>query len=169
VCSLADRDPRDLREPLQRAWRQLAGEGTSLAIGASTALGAGAVGVAYHDARAAVERLPREGGVLSLPDVRVSDFLTLRPDDTALRVIDPSIREFIEQEKTLTNTVLEDAAADMNARVAAERLFIHVNTAYQRLERIAERTGLDMRRFADVQELLVAIKLVRATSGTRPV
>jgi sugar diacid utilization regulator len=50
----------------------------------------------------------------------------------------------------------------MNARVAAERLFIHVNTAYQRLDRIAERTGLDMRRFADVQELLAAVRLLAA-------
>jgi transposase len=32
---------------------------------------------------------------------------------------------------------------------AAERLHLHVNTAYYRLERIAERTGCDLRRLAE--------------------
>ncbi len=167
VCALSDRDPRGLTGPLQEAWRQLAREGTMLAIGASTAHpGASTIGVAYRDARAAIERLPREGGVLSLSDVRVSEFVSMRPDETALRVIDPNIRQFLEEdaarEGTLTSTLLEYANADMNARVAAKRLYIHVNTAYQRLDRIAERTGLDMRRFADVQELLVAVRLLSA-------
>ncbi len=32
----------------------------------------------------------------------------------------------------------------MNAKVAAERLLIHVNTAHHRLGRIAEKTGYDL-------------------------
>jgi PucR C-terminal helix-turn-helix domain/GGDEF-like domain len=167
VCALSERDPGDLDGPLECARTQLLREGTPLAIGASTASGdPGSIGIAYRDALAAIERLPPEGGVLSLASVRVSDFLTMRPDETALRLAGPRVRRFLEEDATrngtLTNTLLEYADADMNARVAAERLSIHVNTAYQRLDRIAERTGLDMRRFADVQELLAATRLVAA-------
>lgn len=166
IWALAERD-RELTEPLERARQQLLREGTSLAIGASIApSGAGAIGIAYRDALAAIERLPPEGGVLSLSSVRLSDFLTMRPDETALRLVDPRIRQFLDDDAarngTLTNTLLQYADADMNARVAADRLFIHVNTAYQRLDRIAERTGLDMRRFADVQELLASARLLAA-------
>lgn len=174
VCALVDRDPTDLDGPLRRASVQLSTEGTSLALGASTAhAGASEIGVAYREARAAIECLPPTGGVLCLSNLRVSDFLTMRPDPTALRLVDSRIRKFLEEDAagdhTLTKTVLEYAAADMNARIAAERLFIHVNTAYQRLDRIAAKTGLDMRRFADVQELLVAAKLLGGTAGGQDV
>jgi DNA-binding PucR family transcriptional regulator len=50
----------------------------------------------------------------------------------------------------------------MNAKTAAERLHLHVNTIYYRLERIAERTGCDLRRLADVMELLIAVRLLGA-------
>jgi hypothetical protein len=46
-------------------------------------------------------------------------------------------------------------------RLAAQRLFIHVNTAHHRLTRIEERTGCDLRDLAGVQELLIAIRLAR--------
>jgi sugar diacid utilization regulator len=48
----------------------------------------------------------------------------------------------------------------MNAKAAAERLLIHVNTAHHRLGRIAEKTGYDLRRLADVIDLLIAVRLV---------
>jgi sugar diacid utilization regulator len=57
---------------------------------------------------------------------------------------------------------VEFAASDLNAKTAAEGLHLHVNTAYYRLERIAERTGCDLRRLADVMELLIAIRLLGA-------
>jgi len=48
--------------------------------------------------------------------------------------------------------------------VGAERLYVHVNTAHHRLARIEEKTGCDLRRLSDVQELLVAIKLATGRS-----
>ena len=53
----------------------------------------------------------------------------------------------------------------LNAEIAAQRLHVHVNTAYYRLERISERTGCDLRSFADLEELLIAIRLL---GGRRP-
>jgi hypothetical protein len=55
--------------------------------------------------------------------------------------------------------LLEYVAADLNAKATAARLFIHPNTARYRLNRIAERTGCDLRRIADVLDVLVAIRL----------
>jgi PucR C-terminal helix-turn-helix domain len=43
-------------------------------------------------------------------------------------------------------------------------LYIHVNTAHHRLARIEEKTGCDLRDLADVQELLIAIRLTGARS-----
>jgi DNA-binding PucR family transcriptional regulator len=48
--------------------------------------------------------------------------------------------------------------------VAAERLFLHVNTARYRLRKIEERTGSDLHSLADVLELTVALSL----EGYRP-
>jgi DNA-binding PucR family transcriptional regulator len=64
----------------------------------------------------------------------------------------------------LIATLMEYAGCDLNAKAAARRLHPHVNTAYYRLDRIAERTGCDLRSFADVQELLIAVRLF----GPRP-
>jgi len=66
----------------------------------------------------------------------------------------------------LIATLLEYAASDLNAKVAASRLHMHVNTAYYRLERIAERTGCDLRRLGDVVELVIAIRLLGAEPAT---
>jgi sugar diacid utilization regulator len=73
------------------------------------------------------------------------------------------VRRFVVEDATaggaLIATLAAYAEADLNAKVAAERLHLHVNTAYYRLERIADRTGYDLRRLADVVELLIAIRL----------
>lgn len=53
------------------------------------------------------------------------------------------------------------AAANLNAKVTAQRLYIHVNTAHHRLARIEEKTGCDLRDLGDVQELLIAIRRAR--------
>lgn len=58
-------------------------------------------------------------------------------------------------------------AANLNAKIVAQRLYIHVNTAHHRLARIEEKTGCDLRDLGDVQELLIAIKL--ATGRIVPV
>ena len=72
----------------------------------------------------------------------------------------------------LIATLSEYVACDLNARRAAERLHIHVNTAHYRLGKIAERTGCDLHRFSDLAEILIAARFVpttvvaRAASGT---
>jgi sugar diacid utilization regulator len=164
VRALDGHDPRKLTEPIAQARAQLAAAGAGLAIGISTAFETTAgLPDAYREACAAIESLGTAGGVLALPDLSAFDYLTLRGDATACRLVAPPVWRFVEEDAAgggvLTSTLLAYAAANLNAKVAAQRLYIHVNTAHHRLARIEEKTGCDLRDLADVQELLIAIKL----------
>ena len=96
------------------------------------------------------------------------EYLTLRADATAGRLIAPAIHEFVMQDARdgapLITTLRAYVACDLNARRAAERLHIHVNTAHYRLGRIAERTGCDLRRISDLVEILIAARLADANA-----
>jgi sugar diacid utilization regulator len=160
----AGQDPRGLNEPIARAQKELADTGLELAVGVSTAFETIAgLPAAYCEACAAIEALG-PGGLLALTDLSAFDYLTLRGDATALRLLAPAVRRFVEEDAAgggaLIGTLRAYAAANLNAKVAAERLYVHVNTAHHRLSRIEEKTGCDLRDLADVQELLIAIKLL---------
>lgn len=60
---------------------------------------------------------------------------------------------------SLVATVVAYARVNLNVKAAARRLCIHIHTAHHRLARVEERTGYDLRRLADLQELLIAIRL----------
>jgi DNA-binding PucR family transcriptional regulator len=77
--------------------------------------------------------------------------------------VPPAIERFVAEDLgsggVLLGTLQAYAAADLNAKLAAERLHIHVNTAHYRLAKIAERTRCDLRKVSDVIELLIAARL----------
>jgi DNA-binding PucR family transcriptional regulator len=135
-----------------------------LAVGVSTAQdGVAALAHAYREASMALGGLGPRAGVLSLPEMSAFEYLMLRGDEVARRLIAPEIERFVaedrEQGGPLTRTLLAYAEADLNAKAAAEKLLIHVNTAHYRLARIAEKTGCDLRRLPDVIDLVIAIRL----------
>jgi sugar diacid utilization regulator len=170
VCSVAGAEAPKLGERLEQAWRALVEQGLRLAVGTSTVHSRPAeLPDAYREACLAAESQGPAGGVLALSELSAFDYLTLSGDGTAQRLIAPEIRRFLAEDATeggaLTATLLAYAAADLNTKLAAERLFLHVNTAHYRLRRIAERTGCDLRRLADVVELLIAIRLARADAS----
>jgi sugar diacid utilization regulator len=154
-----------LRAPLLQACRTAAKQGVTLAVGVSTVRdGPPALGAAYREASQALRRVAEDGGgVLSLPDLSAFEYLTLRNDAGARRLIAPEIEAFVAEDREhgghLIATLLAYADADLNAKAAAEALLIHPNTAHYRLARIAEKTGSDLRRLSDVIDLLIAIRL----------
>ena len=164
VRAIRDGERPALVAPLERA---SAGQGTSalaLAVGVSTVQrGLSTLGDAYREASLAVGQMAAAGGVLSLADLTPFEYLTLRDDAVARRMIDPRIERFVAEDRarggSLIRTLVAYADADLNAKAAAEALLIHVNTAHHRLGRIAERTGRDLRRLSDVIDLLIAIRL----------
>jgi len=163
-------DAQRLAESLDAVWSRLAQEGTLLGIGVSTAYkGCGDVPAAYNEACAALEWVRPAGGVLALSGLSPLDYLVLRAGDrTAWRLVPPAVRSFVEEDArqggTLRDAVLTYVECDLNVKLAAERLFVHPNTAHYRLSRIEERTGLSMRRFADLLLLVIAIRLGGAAS-----
>jgi DNA-binding PucR family transcriptional regulator len=118
---------------------------------------------AYQEAHVALSGIGADGGVEALARLTPFDYLALRADDTARRLVNPRLRAFLDEDRrrgrVLTETIRAVADADLNLRVAAERLQVHPNTAQYRLRRVEERTGRNPRRIADLLDLLVAIAL----------
>ncbi|WP_306370032.1 CdaR family transcriptional regulator [Nocardiopsis sp. CC223A] len=163
-------------EQLRATVADLVHQGVRLALGVSTIRsGVAEVPEAYGEACVARDSLGGLPGVVPLPLMSTFDYLVLRDDETARRLIRPSLRRFVQEDLArdgvLVETVLEYAAHDLRAKAMAERMHLHVNTAYYRLDRIAERSGCDLRSFADLLELVIAIRLIggghRVVQGSR--
>jgi PucR-like helix-turn-helix protein/diguanylate cyclase with GGDEF domain len=160
----ADADPCRLCDRVDALQRRLHSEGIALAMGVSTvATGVEQLPRAYREAHVALAGVGEDGGVQALARLTPFDYLALRADDTARRLVNPQLRAFLDEDRergrVLTETIRAVAGADLNLRVAAERLQVHPNTAQYRLRRIEERTGRNPRRIADLLDLLVAIAL----------
>jgi hypothetical protein len=154
----------ELCDRLQAVQERLRREGVPLAMGISTvAAGVGELPRAYGEARAALESVADDGGVVALPRLSPFEYLARRADGTARRLVDPRLRQFLDEDRArggvLTATIRAFADADLNLRVAAERLQVHPNTAQYRLHRIEERTGRNPRHIGDLVDLLLAITL----------
>jgi sugar diacid utilization regulator len=167
VIARVEREARDLVASLQAVQQRLAAEGTTLAIGMSAVQsGLDRTAHAYAEAQAALERVRANGGVVALPILSAFDCLTLFGRETARGRIPASVRQFVTEDladgRVLTETLLEYVASDFNAKLTAERLFIHPNTARYRLGKIEERTGCNLRSVTDVLDLLIAVRVAEA-------
>jgi DNA-binding PucR family transcriptional regulator len=142
-----------------------------LAVGVSTVhAGLADVPAGYNEACLAVEQLRERGGVLALGGLAVADYLILRAGDaTAWRLVPHAVRSFLAEDarqgSVLSDTLLAYVASDLSVKLAAERLFVHPNTAHYRLSKIEERTGCSIRRLADVLLLAIAVRLQREHGG----
>jgi PucR-like helix-turn-helix protein/diguanylate cyclase with GGDEF domain len=170
VRAVADGERPALVAPIERACADAAVRPLALAVGVSTIQdGTGTLADAYREASLAVGRVTAGGGVLSLAELTPFQYLTMRDDAVARRMIAPEIERFVAEDRAhggmLIRTLVAYADADLNAKAAAEALLIHVNTAHHRLGRIAERTGCDVRRLSDVIDLLIAIRLTGGVEG----
>jgi PucR C-terminal helix-turn-helix domain/GGDEF-like domain len=157
-------DAGDLVEALGQAQERLSTAGTPLAIGVSAVQsGLDRVAAGYAQAQDAVERVRATGGMLALPALSAFDCLTRFGRDTARQRIPERVSRFVAEDVAdggvLTATLLEYVNSDFNAKLTAERLYVHPNTARYRLGKIEERTGCDLRRVADVMDLLIAVTL----------
>jgi sugar diacid utilization regulator len=164
IVANLDRSVEALIDCLETAQDQLVSDGIPLAVGVSTVQdGLDRMPAAYGEAVTALERVRASGGVVALPALSAFDCLALFGSETARRRIPPAVRQFVvddlAEDRVLTTTLLEYVAADFNTKVAAERLFVHPNTARYRLGKIEERTGSDLRHVADVLDLLIALRV----------
>lgn len=169
VRPVAHEDLHRLVAALERAWRRLADGPVRLAAGVSTRhpLPGGAAD-ALADAREARDRVPTGGGMIALPTLTPLGWMTLRSGPTTWTLVHEKVRRFLEEDAAeggpLLHTFRSYVASDLNVKLAARRLHLHVNTARYRLGRIAERTGLDLRVLDDVIALHVAAMLYEQRS-----
>jgi hypothetical protein len=123
---------------------------------------------AYEEARLARRSLRGRAGVQSLSTMSTLDYLVQTHDRTARRLVRPEVRAFVQEDLasggTFVETLRQYVACDLNAKLAAMALHVHANTVYYRLERIAERTGCDVRRVEELIDLLLAVSLVSGSS-----
>lgn len=150
---------------IERAHRILGGRGVDTLIGVSTPhVGIDLVPAAHRESLLAWQTLRDEPGVRPLAGLRPIEYLALVADETAPRLVSQQVRTFVEEDLAHGGAQIETlrvyAESDLNAKTAAERLHVHVNTAYYRIDQIAERTGHDPRRFRDLQDLLIAVRLL---------
>jgi hypothetical protein len=167
-----DQDAEGVAHALEAAQGRLDERGIPLAIGISTVHeGVVDIPAAYAEASLALEQVRESGGVLPLSGLGAIDYLILRAGDrTAWRLVPAAVRGFVEddarQGRVLSDTLLAYVECDLSVKLAAERLFVHPNTAHYRLAKIEDRTGCNVRRLADVQLLTIAIRLQRGAGAT---
>jgi PucR C-terminal helix-turn-helix domain/GGDEF-like domain len=169
VLSARNSVTRPLVPRLEEVQRRLADAALLLSVAVSTAVPELAqIPDAYREARTLQSAFRSAPGVRSFTEMSAFEYLTLRSDATAHRLIAAPIHEFVTSDARegapLITTLRAYVESDLNARRAADRLHIHVNTAHYRLGRIAERTGCDLRRVSDLIELLIAARLAEAVA-----
>lgn len=168
VAVLPVRDPSTERvvAAVRKALAQLAARDVWPSVGMSGAHGGWAgVPAAYDEATQARSALHGSPGLGLIEDMSTLDFLVHSQGEDGARLVKPAIRAFLaedlESNGVFVETLKAYIAANLNAKEAALSLMVHPNTVYYRLERIAERTGCDVRRVDELIDLLLAVRLVR--------
>lgn len=156
----ARRGPLEVRAALERAASRLErARGLRLRAGVSAVCaGLGDVAHGYADARRSLRHAPADGGTVALEQIALIDYLASGADDGARRLV-PAAVSALAGDGTLAATLRAYADCDMNVARAAAVLVVHPNTVHYRLRRVAALTGRDPRRFADLTELLMALRL----------
>lgn len=167
LLPLRGKDERSLNRRLSRMVEELHGRGILLRVGMSAAhAGLTNVPDGHVEACLAFGSIRGRHGVVGLTELSTLDYLVRRPDDTVGRLIRPQVRAFLAEDRAGDGVYSESLEAfiehNLNVREAAHALHVHVNTMYYRLERIAERTGCDLRRVDQMIELLLAVRVLAA-------
>jgi sugar diacid utilization regulator len=150
----------------REALAELRRRGGAWRAGISTVCGGlGEVARGYQEARLAADLAASDAGegVCALLELRVSDYLLARADDTATRMIPTAWRQLCESphpdDSLLVETLLAFVRADLNSAATAEALAVHPNTVSYRLRKVGQRLDRDLSRFADLVEILAWIRI----------
>lgn len=168
ILPVADPSPERLVDAVEGTLAMLAAQDVLPTVGMSGVhTGWLAVPAAYAEAEHARRSLGAVPGLRVLRDMSTLDFLVHSQGEEGARLVRPAIRAFLEEDHesggVFVDTLRAFVAANLNAKEAALTLFVHPNTVYYRLERIAERTGCDVRRVEELIDLLLAVRLIRGS------
>lgn len=169
IVPVHDRDVGRVVGRAGSAQERLEKNGIRLAVGVSTVYPELArTAEAYGEAVRARALLGDASGLVALPSMTALDYMTLHSGSAARRLLPGAIQRFVSEDTAqggvLIATLRAYVASGLNVKKAAQELHVHVNTAQYRLAKIAERTGTDIRRGADVIELVIAARLAERDS-----
>ena len=123
---------------------------------------------AHEEARLALSFSDNRRPVVYFADIDLLDFLVRRPDAAALRLIPDWAERYraADREKAgeLSRTVQTFADCSFNVKQTAQKLGLHANSIYFRLNSIAKLTGVDPRSYAGVSLLLTTLRLTEPGS-----
>jgi hypothetical protein len=124
-----------------------------------------------EEARLALEFASGTRPLMHFADIDLPEFLIRRADKTALRLIPEWTRHLTPagggQSDELSRTVHAFAECSLNVKQTAQRLGVHINTVYFRLNRINKLTGIDPRTFAGASFLLTALRLLKTHANCK--
>jgi PucR-like helix-turn-helix protein/diguanylate cyclase with GGDEF domain len=137
------------------AWPALIGVGLDVAVMASLPR-------SYAEARCALDMANEQCPIVHLADVDIDVYLRRTADPTAHRLVPRWITALVADAagaSALSRTLAAFAEANLNVKRCANRLGVHNNTVYHRLNRIHRLTGIDPRSFAGLRALMTALHL----------
>lgn len=122
----------------------------------STVDGLYGVAEGYRDARRVLDLAPA-GRVVALGDLSLFERVVAEVSEATHRLVPPAVAGLTDvQRQTLTAFV----DCDMDVGQTALALFVHRNTVHYRLRQIERLTGRDVRRFSDLLELVIGVRLL---------
>jgi hypothetical protein len=172
ACSDAD-TARGLLAALRRnGFARRAGNGLAAGVGISLdTIDIGRLPEALDEALLALDFTCAGRPLMHFSDIDLPEFLIRRADDAAYRLIPDWVRHFSpgdhDRSGELTRTIRAFADCNFNVKRTAQRLGVHTNTVYFRLNRIEKLTGVDARTYAGTSLLLTALRLseIHGTAG----
>jgi sugar diacid utilization regulator len=166
VCSENDTAQKVLRA-LQNGCTQSALNGHAARIGLSCdTLDIARLPKALEEARLALEFTSSAKPLLHFSGIDLAELLVHRADHAAFRLIPDWARHFHVsgegQSQPLLTTISAFAESNFNVKQTAQRLCVHTNTVYFRLNRIKKLTGVDPRTYSGMSLLLTVCRLLQS-------
>jgi hypothetical protein len=128
---------------------------------------------ALEEARLALDFTSASKPLMHFSGIALAELLVQRADHAAFRLIPDWARYFHsggeQRSAELLRTISMFADSNFNVKQTAQRLGVHTNTVYFRLNRIKKLTGVDPRTYSGISLLLTVCRLLQSRDISRPV
>ena len=173
IASSESDTARSLLRALQGSgFAERAGNGHTARVGVSRdVVGIARLPHALEEAQIALEFAADVQPLLHFSDIDLPELLVRRADHVAVRLLPEWVHHFNstedDQSRELSRTIRVFADCSFSVKQTAQRLGIHANTVYFRLNRIKKLTGVDPRTFSGASLFLTALRLLETHVGTK--
>jgi hypothetical protein len=172
VCSESGTARAVLQTLRRSGFAKRAGNGHAARVGLSSdVVDIPQIPRAVDEARIALEFANAARPLMHFSDIDLPEFLIRRADVHAARLIPDWVRHFDpakdDQSRELMRTIRIFADCSLNVKQTAQRLNVHTNTVYFRLNRIDKLSGVDPRTYSGISTLLTAVRFLEIHGGSR--